>query len=574
MGKGRKDAPAASPAPKRPSWLWWALLFAALAFVPDQKLLRFKLLALEAGAAAALLAWLGRLAILPRPAETRTPLDGAALAYAAAGVLFYLLSPEPRNSESELARVLFSAACFFAASRHPAKPAPVLYAWALTAGFAGGYAVLQRLGSLGPFVFPQMDRPYGTFGNPIFLGVYLAASLVMTLTLTKATPVRGTALMVPLIAAQAAGLWLTQSRAAWAAFLITAGLWILRRIEGARRWTAFAALGGLAFGLFIYAQGRELTHGLIWADTLRLWKEHPLLGCGLGRFHIEFPAYASEALQARWPQGKVIVNFAHSEYLQVLAETGVLGLLAFAWLPAVLLTRFLRGERLHPEREGPALAALTVFTAAAASPDLRFGPSAFLAYAAAGFAAGAWAREEPLAPLLRRSWALGGASLLSWGVLLASRPVIANRRLAREAPFHAAATPEARAEIARLEAALQERPGDADLAEALGYLYAKERAWEPAVARFTLAARLDPGRPGPHNNLGNIHYSTGRFDLAIAHWERSLAVRPDQKDARLNLAKLYSERGRLKEAARHLEEVLRRDPGDEKARVMLKKMVE
>lgn len=574
MAKNPRPAPAASASYPWPSLLFWGALFAALAFIPDQKLLRWKLLALQAGVAAGLMTWLSRFTLSPRPEESRTPLDGPVLAYAAAGVLFYLLSPEPQNSESELVRVLFSAACFFAASRTIASPRPVLLAWSATAGCAGIYAVLQKLGSLGPFVFPQMERPFGTFGNPIFLGVYLAASLVMTLTLTKEFPARGTAILMVLIAAQAAGLWLTQSRAAFAALIAVCALWLLRRLHGHRRWIALAVLLCLALGLFAHFHGRQWTHFLIWKDTIMLWASHPILGCGLGRFHMEFPAFASDGVKQLWPQGKVIINFAHSEYLQVLAETGFLGLLAFLAMPLLLIKRFCLGERLAPEHEGAALASLTVFAAAAASPDLRFGPSAFLAYAAAGLAAAGWTREMPLSPAVRRTLALAGAALLAWGALLTYRPAAAARRLAREAPFHAASTPAVRAELERLERALDADPRNADIAEALGYLYAKERAWESASARFLLAAKLSPGRPGPLNNLGNIHYSTGRYDLAVEFWEKSVAVNPDQKDARLNLAKLYSERGKLKEAAAHLNAVLSLDPGDEKARVMLKKMVE
>lgn len=575
MKQGSKGAAAASAAPAPPStWLYWAALFAALAFIPDQKILRWKLLALEAGVAAALAVWLVRLALRPRQLQTRGPLDGAALAYAAGGILFYFLSPEPQNSELELVRVLFGAACYFAASRTVENPKPVLWAWSATAGLAGLYAVLQKMGSLGPFVFPQLERPFATFGNPIFLGVYLAASLVMTLIITKDSSALGTAFLAAALAAQTAGLWLTQSRAAWAAVLAVLSLWTLKRLDGQKRWLAFAALGGLALGLIHYARGREWTHGLIWMDAIRLWREHPLLGCGLGRFHLEFPAYASPALLARWPQGRVIVNFAHNEYIQVLAETGLIGLLAFVAAPLLLLKRYVSDAALAAEREGPALAALAVFAAALTSPDLRFGPSAFLAYAGAGLAAGAWTGTRPLAAATARVSALAGLALLCWGALLALRPALAVKKLAREAPFHATATPETRAELERLEAALKAAPGDADLAEALGYLYAKERAWEAALDRFALAARLDPRRPGPLNNLGNIHYSLGRYDEAARFWEASLMRDPAQKDARLNLAKLHSERGRLKEAARHLKEVLRRDPGDEKARIMLKKMVE
>src|ERR1700687_1088208 len=53
-------------------------------------------------------------------------------------------------------------------------------------------------------------------------------------------------------------------------------------------------------------------------DTWRIFLDHPLLGTGLGTLQIVFPSY--ETLY----DGK-IVNHTHNDYLEVLAETGLLG---------------------------------------------------------------------------------------------------------------------------------------------------------------------------------------------------------------------------------------------------------
>ena len=78
----------------------WILTFAALAFVPDQKILRYKLLAVEAGVwlllACAAASWLSS----RRASWTRTPLDIPVLLYGASGALFYLLSPERGVSQN------------------------------------------------------------------------------------------------------------------------------------------------------------------------------------------------------------------------------------------------------------------------------------------------------------------------------------------------------------------------------------------------------------------------------------------------------------------------------------------
>jgi O-antigen ligase len=71
-------------------------------------------------------------------------------------------------------------------------------------------------------------------------------------------------------------------------------------------------------------------------DTWRLFLDHPLLGTGLGTLEIVFPPYDSLY------DGKV-VNHAHNDYIEALAETGVVGGLCCAWFLGVVLLHSLKG---------------------------------------------------------------------------------------------------------------------------------------------------------------------------------------------------------------------------------------
>jgi O-antigen ligase len=64
-------------------------------------------------------------------------------------------------------------------------------------------------------------------------------------------------------------------------------------------------------------------------DTWRIFLHHPIAGTGLGTLQIVYPPY--ESLY----DGK-IVNHTHNDYLEALAETGILGGLCCAWFLAVL----------------------------------------------------------------------------------------------------------------------------------------------------------------------------------------------------------------------------------------------
>ena len=63
--------------------------------------------------------------------------------------------------------------------------------------------------------------------------------------------------------------------------------------------------------------------------TWRIFLDHPILGTGLGTIQLVYPPY--ETLY----DGKV-VNHAHNDYLEALAETGILGGLCCAWFIAIL----------------------------------------------------------------------------------------------------------------------------------------------------------------------------------------------------------------------------------------------
>jgi O-antigen ligase len=71
-------------------------------------------------------------------------------------------------------------------------------------------------------------------------------------------------------------------------------------------------------------------------DTWKIFLDHPVAGTGLGTLQRVFPPYDSEY------DGKV-VNHTHNDYLEALAETGILGGFCCAWFIGVLFLSSLRG---------------------------------------------------------------------------------------------------------------------------------------------------------------------------------------------------------------------------------------
>jgi O-antigen ligase len=68
-----------------------------------------------------------------------------------------------------------------------------------------------------------------------------------------------------------------------------------------------------------------------WQAALSMWTENPWLGVGIGNYEPVYPGYALPL----WP---LPLGHAHNYYLNIAAETGVLGLAAYLilWLAALV----------------------------------------------------------------------------------------------------------------------------------------------------------------------------------------------------------------------------------------------
>ncbi len=91
---------------------------------------------------------------------------------------------------------------------------------------------------------------------------------------------------------------------------------------------------------FTEMQSLEVTVGKRAAmrrDTFRLFLDHPIIGTGLGTLEMVYPPYDSVY------DGRV-VNHAHNDYLEALAETGIIGGLCCLWFLGVVLNQRPQGH--------------------------------------------------------------------------------------------------------------------------------------------------------------------------------------------------------------------------------------
>jgi O-antigen ligase len=78
------------------------------------------------------------------------------------------------------------------------------------------------------------------------------------------------------------------------------------------------------------------SRGWIWRDTARMIKAKPTTGVGLGAFATAYPIYSSS-------DGTLGVDRAHNDYLQIVAECGLLGAVIALWFILLMGRAVMRG---------------------------------------------------------------------------------------------------------------------------------------------------------------------------------------------------------------------------------------
>jgi O-antigen ligase len=91
------------------------------------------------------------------------------------------------------------------------------------------------------------------------------------------------------------------------------------------------------------------SRGWIWRDTLAMISDNWAMGVGLGAYQTAFPRYSER-------DGSLIVAQAHNDYLQILADCGIIGMILVLWFIVLVFEDFRRALRhRNPSMSGMAL---------------------------------------------------------------------------------------------------------------------------------------------------------------------------------------------------------------------------
>lgn len=459
----------------------------------------------------------------------------------------------------------------------------LLGALLLSASIASLYGLLQYYGKLpGPPGFlGGSSAMISTFGNPNYLAGFLAhltvpgifLSFIMQNWWARLALLAMLMLMTAaLVAANSVGAWLA---ALFSVMFFLAGVLLFRlgRALYARRRWALAVV--IVLGLTIWLQsspgplnaliGRAApAHEEASANPIdrivqffqRLWEEnsgiarswnwwiayemlkaHPFVGVGLGDYKVEFLEYKARFKET--PVGQQY-NFylpraiqAHNDYAQLVAELGLIGLLAVGFFAGTLIRsahNFVRSSE-SPERRFWVVA-------------LCAGIVAFLTDALVSFPLHLPASELNLVLLI---------SLLYTRPLLGSVPTV---ELGSKTKIALGATALV---LALAVSFFTYRDWQADIA--LGEGESEIKSWRYETARIALersvALGIAPGKALYY--LGVVYSERGELHRAREYFERSLKTYPTE-NAYIHLADLDLRLGETQRAHERLRILLQLDP--------------
>ncbi len=248
----------------------------------------------------------------------------------------------------------------------------------VTGGWSGTVALvafLHRLSGSDKVLWlrqrPSDSRPLGPFVNPDHLGGYVVLGLMVLAGLALALASRPTGrldrrgirlavlertwiqprllVLGVLAGVSVVGLYLSGSRGAWLG-LVSGILFLFAGKTLGKRWIATAFVGVIAVGLcagmigHVFPGARMTPHVSVaqdgslalrldaWAKTMDVVFDYPLTGTGLGTFQWAFVSYQREGEWQIWAE-------AHNDYLQLLSETGAVGLLLLLAFLALFISK-------------------------------------------------------------------------------------------------------------------------------------------------------------------------------------------------------------------------------------------
>ena len=297
-----------------------------------------------------------------------------------------------------------------------------------------------------------------------------------------------------------------------------------------------------------------------WKNSLVMIKDHPVLGVGLANLKVYYPAYHRSAVYDGMSGEKKALLNLHNDYLQVLAELGIVGfLLLLASLAAVVWLLFNSIWKSGAEPSG------RIYSAAIAVSFLCYAVVSFFGFPASRAVHVCWVgllvampavisgkvelRELKIPAIGGRSFLLIRAVMLC--VLLATA-FTGYMRLKADRSFlimdAAARDGKQQEAILYADEVLKMDPTRKIVYSYLGRAYSNTARPADGIEFLRKLLTYYPYHITALINIGAAYNELGQYDKACEYYMKGLAIAPESAALHNNFGNLLSRRGKNEEA--------------------------
>lgn len=425
-----------------------------------------------------------------------------------------------------------------------------------------------------PFFHDRIFKQAATFGNYKFAAEYVTPLIFWGIGLALTEKNRFEKYLYASFSILTLGslIWVYKSRASMVGLGISLGLlgmeWTGQRLP--LRWRrpltyGFAGgmgIAGLAVLLLMYFQGgSSVQRIIIWKTTAKLIADHPWIGVGLGNFNLYHPFYSTPQDRMALPVESYWNHFvrqAHNEYLQGIAELGLVGALIILILAVIVVGSVRRYPR-QPLDPIPVCLGLSLICALGIAFfvfNLQNAASSFLAVASLAFLMRGMGPKNP--PWICQHRWIQGALL---GVILTTAIFLPRLLLRQSITYYHQLRANALHQVNDLRAltayqdALKWHPNNWEVHFLIGKAFGDHLMFSQGTTHFRKSLSLNPYNVATLYNLGIFLEKEKKMDEASDLYQTLLLLAPDFRMANMRLGHLALNQNKFKEAEHYFKKV-------------------
>jgi len=271
----------------------------------------------------------------------------------------------------------------------------------------------------------------------------------------------------------------------------------------------------------------------IWMGALNMFLDKPLFGWGYGSYYVFYPIYR---VYSYWLEEAAVdlTRHAHCEYLEILAEMGVTGLIVFSVFIGYILWRTfcrIRGmEENNPSRWlllGFFSSVVGVLVHNLVSVNLRMYSSAIYFWLFIGVLMGYEKMEINISPLSNRTKRiiLGVLTIIIWVILWFGpvKEIISRYYFQRGIDCKEVDSGKA---LPYYTKAIRWNYYDPEMHYRCAYIYYKLKRYEDAIREYKIIRKSAPYYGNIHKNMALIYKKLGNYRLAIKQLLLALRINP------------------------------------------------